>query len=70
LWSRNVGGEEQKIQEMKDFNEITYLEDYQKDINFSFLQSMVLISAYICGINKESYDLKIFENKGSKIKMP
>ena len=30
---------------------------------------MVLISAYICGINKESYDLKIFENKGSKIKM-
>lgn len=70
MWSRNVGGEEQKIQEMKDFNEITYLEDYQKDINFSFLQSMVLISAYICGINKESYDLKIFENKGSKIKMP
>ena len=54
---------------MKDFNEINYLEDFQKDINFSFLQSIALISAYICGINKESYDLKIFENKGGKIRM-
>jgi hypothetical protein len=48
---------------MKDFNEITYFEDYQKDINFSFLQSLVLISAYICGINKEAQDIKMFENK-------
>lgn len=54
---------------MRDFHEITYLEDYQKDVNFSFLQSLVLIAAYICGINKESYDIKLFENRsGAKLR--
>lgn len=54
---------------LRDFNEITYLEDYQKDLNFSFLQSMALISAYICGVNKETYDLRIFENRvGAKLR--
>lgn len=53
--------QEDKKLKMKDFNEITYLEDYQKDINFSFLQSLVLIAAYICGLNKESQDIRMFE---------
>jgi hypothetical protein len=30
---------------------------------------MALISAYICGVNKESYDLRIFENRaGAKLR--
>jgi hypothetical protein len=61
---RNQTDTEKKQEEranMKDFNEINYLEDFQKDINFSFLQSLVLVSAYICGINKESMDIRMFE---------
>jgi len=32
---------------------------------------MVLIAAYICGINKESFDIRLFgDHKGPKAKQP
>ena len=43
------------------YDEVTYLEDFKNNINFSYMQSMALIAAYICGINKESSDLRMFE---------
>ena len=46
---------------MFKYNEVTYLEDFKNNINFSYMQSMALISGYICGIKKESTDLIIFE---------
>ena len=46
---------------MFKYNEVTYLEDYKNNVNFSYMQSMALIAGYICGINKESTDLRIFE---------
>ena len=33
----------------------------QADNHFSFMQTMVLIAAYVAGINKESTDLRMFE---------
>lgn len=49
-----------------DYKKITYFEDYKKNINFSFMQSMVLISAHLAGHNKESMDGKIFSRERSK----
>ena len=43
------------------YDEVTYLEDFKNNINFSYMQSMALIAGYICGINKESTDLRMFE---------
>jgi len=43
------------------FDQITYLQDYKKNVNFSFMQSIILISAFIAGSNKEATDIKIFE---------
>ncbi len=43
-----------------DYRTINYLETYNKNINFSFLQSLCLIAAYLAGANKESFDPKIF----------
>ena len=43
------------------YDEVTYLDDFKNNVNFSYMQSMALIAAYICGINKESTDLRMFE---------
>lgn len=51
-----------------DYRRITHLEDYKKNINFSFMQSMVLISAYLAGHNKERMDGKVFSREKQKIK--
>lgn len=48
--------------------EITYLQDFKKNVNFSFMQAMALIAAYIAGTNKESMDGKIFDRDRSKLR--
>ena len=48
------------------YNEISYLKDYKKEINFTYMQSMILISAFVAGSNKESTDLRLFEVDRSK----
>eukprot|EP00355_Strombidium_rassoulzadegani_P000262 CAMPEP_0168609292 /NCGR_PEP_ID=MMETSP0449_2-20121227/1119_1 /TAXON_ID=1082188 /ORGANISM="Strombidium rassoulzadegani, Strain ras09" /LENGTH=206 /DNA_ID=CAMNT_0008649407 /DNA_START=18 /DNA_END=634 /DNA_ORIENTATION=+ len=51
------------------YDEITYLNDSQKNSNFSYLQSIILISAYIAGSNKESTDTKLFEMDRTRMRM-
>lgn len=51
---------------MTDHTEITYLSDIKKQVNFSFMQSMALIAAYIAGMNKESSDIKLFDKSQQK----
>jgi hypothetical protein len=48
--------------------EITYLNDFKKAINFTYMQSIALIAAYIAGMNKESMDCKLFEKDRSRMK--
>lgn len=48
------------------YDEITYLRDYKINSNFSFLQSIILISSFLAGSNKESTDTKLFEMDRSK----
>ena len=43
-----------------DYNKITYLSDFKKNVNFSIMQSLILIAAFLAGRNKESLDQKIF----------
>ena len=51
-----------------NFREITYLQDSKKNVNFSYMQSLALITAYVAGSNKESLDLKLFERDKAKMK--
>ena len=44
-----------------DYQEITYVKDQKKRMNFSYMQSLALCAAYITGMNKESTDLRIFD---------
>ena len=44
-----------------DYEEITYVKDMKKQMNFSYMQSLALCAAYITGMNKESTDLRIFD---------
>mgnify|MGYP003842119647 CR=1 FL=1 len=53
-------------EETYKFDEITYLKDYKKNVNLSYLQSIVLISAFIAGSNREATDIKLFEMDKSK----
>ena len=53
-------------EEVTDHTEITYLSDIKKQVNFSFMQSMALIAAYIAGMNKESSDIKLFDKSQQK----
>ena len=55
--------------ETYEYNQITYLQDFKRNSNFSYLQSIVLISAFIAGSNKESTDVKLFEIDKSKFRM-
>jgi|TARA_B110001450_G_C17401600_1_gene391966 hypothetical protein len=50
------------------YDQITYLQDYKKNANFSYMQSMVLIAGFIAGSNKESTDLRLFEMDRSKFR--
>lgn len=54
------------IEEPYLYNEISYVKEYKKEINFSYMQSMILISAFIAGSNKETTDLRLFEVDRSK----
>lgn len=49
-----------------DHRKINYLETYKKNINFSFMQSICLIAAYLAGANSEKHDGKIFTKLGSR----
>ena len=51
------------------FTEITYLQDSRKNVNFSFMQSLALITAYVAGSNKESLDLKLFERDKARMRI-
>ena len=55
-----VGKEMLEQEHLFDYRKINYLETHKKNINFSFMQSLCLISAYLAGANKESLDSKIF----------
>ena len=57
-----------KNQDSFNARQITYLNDYKKSINFTFLQSMALIAAYVTGMNKESLDCKLFDKDKSKMR--
>jgi hypothetical protein len=48
------------------YDQITYLQDFKRNTNFSYLQSMVLIAGFLAGSNKESGDCKMFEVDKSK----
>lgn len=48
------------------FNEMKYLDDYKRNLNFSYIQSLILISAYVAGNNKEAFDTKMFLKELSK----
>ena len=63
-----VGNEILKKKEGFDFRKINYLDTYKKNQNFTFLQSICLIAAYLAGSNKESLDLKIFTRNQVKIR--
>jgi len=59
----------EKNQDCFNAREITYLNDHKKSINFTFLQSMALIAAYITGSNKESLDCKLFDKDKTKMRV-
>ena len=47
--------------ETYQYDQITYLQDFKRNSNFSYLQSIIIIAAYLAGSNKESGDCKMFE---------
>lgn len=49
-------------------SDICYLEDFKKQANFNFLQSMALLAAHIAGTNKESIDTKMFQVDRAKLR--
>lgn len=53
-------------EETYKYDEITYLKDYKRNVNLSYLQSIILISAFIAGSNREATDIKLFEMDKSK----
>jgi hypothetical protein len=55
-------------QDLFDFRKINYLETYKRNINFSYMQSLCLIGAYLAGANKEKIDNKIFVKTQQKIR--
>jgi hypothetical protein len=48
---------------MFDVKKINYYENHKKNVNFSFMQSLCLIGAYLAGANKEQIDNRIFSNR-------
>ena len=46
---------------------INFLDEFQKGQAFTFLQSIILISAYLAGVNKESFDINLFQKTTSKV---
>ena len=52
--------------EVYKYDQITYLQDFKRNTNFSYIQSIVLIAAFLAGSNKESGDIKMFEIDKSK----
>ena len=61
-----VGKELLKEMDLFDFRKINYLQTHKKKINFSYLQSMCLIAAYLSGANKETMDSRIFTKQQHK----
>ncbi len=61
-----VGKELLKEVDLFDFRKINYLQTHKKKINFSYLQSMCLIAAYLSGANKETMDSRIFTKQQHK----
>lgn len=50
------------------YNEITYLEDKKANKDQPYMQSIVLLAAYIAGTNKESTDVRLFDVERSKLR--
>lgn len=61
-----VGKELLKEVDLFDYRKINYLQTHKKNINFSYLQSMCLIAAYLSGANKEAMDSRIFTKQQHK----
>ena len=55
-----VGNEILQKKEGFDYKRINYLETYKNEQNFTFLQSLCLIAAFLAGSNKEAMDSRIF----------
>lgn len=60
---------EQEDDMLYQFDQITYLSDFKRNSYFSYMQSMILISAFIAGSNKESTDIRLFDVDRSKFRM-
>lgn len=51
-----------------DYRTMSYFEDSKKNLNFSQMQSIILIGAYLAGQNKESMDVKLYTQDKSKMR--
>ena len=51
-----------------EYDHITYLQDFKKNSYFSFMQSIILIAAFLAGSNKESTDIRLFDIDRSKFR--
>ena len=72
-YARNTHGADQSLKayekDVFNYQEITYVKDLKKQMNFSYMQSLALCAAYITGVNKESSDIRMFDRTAkSKIK--
>ncbi|CDW82255.1 UNKNOWN [Stylonychia lemnae] len=63
-----IVGQQLLQQKVFDCKQINQLENFKKNINFSFMQSMCLIAAYLAGKNKEYLDQRMF-GRGSNAKL-
>ncbi len=61
-------GNDQLNKKVFDPQKITHFEDYKKNLNFTYMQSLFLISAYIAGVNREALDSKMFLKSAQKIR--
>jgi TolA-binding protein len=46
---------------MFDFRRINYLETSKRNLNYSYMQSICLIAAYLSGAVKENHDTKVIK---------
>ena len=51
-----------------EYDKITYLGENRTSLNFSYLQSIILIASYIAGSNKEQTDVKLFDVDRTKLR--
>ena len=55
-----IQGKQDKRSERWDIKKITYFENYKKNVNFTYMQSMCLIAGYLAAANRECLDQRMF----------